>query len=293
MSAGPRPAPGSGPRTGPAASPGAGSAKGAGMPGPRPAGPPGTHPDTHPDTRPTPSPDTDPALPPYTVRESPRARRVTLRISPRVGFEVVVPRGFDHTRIPAIVQDRAQWAARHLERMAAQGWSPHAAPAPPEALPLRAVGRDVALRTAHDPRKPPTLRQLGPDALLLAGDTADGPACRALVRAWLKARTREALGPRLRELSAALGLPCAGLRVRAQKTRWGSCSASGIISLNCTLLFLPPELADYVLYHELCHIRYLNHSQDYWNLLESLLPGARALDAALSSPAFVPAWLRL
>jgi len=234
-----------------------------------------------------------PALPPYTVRESPRARRVTLRVSPRVGFEVVVPRGFDHARVPAIVQDRAQWAARHLERIEGLGWSPQAAPARPAALALRAQGREVALRTAHDARKPPALRQLGPDALLLAGDTADQDACRALVRTWLKARAREVFGPRLRELSAAMGLPCARLHLRAQKTRWGSCSASGTISLNCTLLFLPPELADYVLLHELCHTRHLDHSREYWALLETLLPGARALDAALNASAHVPAWLRL
>ncbi|MCK9239023.1 SprT family zinc-dependent metalloprotease [Desulfocurvus sp.] len=233
------------------------------------------------------------ALPPYTVRESPRARRVTLRVSPRVGLEVVVPRGFDRAQVPAIVRDRAQWAARHLERIAALGWKPGTAPAPPPALPLRAVGREVALRTAHDPRKAPALRQPGPDTLLLAGDTGNDDACRALVRAWLKAQAREVFGPRLRALSSALGLPYCALRVRAQKTRWGSCSASGTISLNCTLLLLPPELADYVLYHELCHTRYLNHSPDYWKLLESLLPGARTLDAALDASAHVPIWLRL
>lgn len=232
------------------------------------------------------------ALAPYIVRESARARRVTLRISPRVGFEVVVPPGFDRARVPGIVAARETWVRRHLERLRGLGWRPGAEAPLPETLELRAQGASVALRTARDPRKAPRLVQQGPDALLLSGDLDDAGACRSLVRGWLRPRARHHFAPRLRELSGALGLPFSGLQVRAQKTRWGSCSSRRAISLNCTLLFLPPELADYVLVHELCHTLHLNHSPAYWALLEAKLPGAKALDAALDASAHVPVWLR-
>ena len=69
--------------------------------------------------------------------------------------------------------------------------------------------------------------------------------------------------------------------IRKQKTRWGSCSTKNNINLNANLLHLPPELMDYVLLHELVHTRVKNHSKDFWDELETVVPNARQVDRRL------------
>ena len=229
--------------------------------------------------------------PPYTIRESARAKRVTLRVSARRGVEVVVPHGVDKTDVPAMVAARADWIQTHLQRLKDKGWTGDV-PRRPEILPLLYLGRKVTLKTADNPTKPPTLRACGPDALLLAGDTTDETACRHLVRDWLKAQARRHLVPLLRDLSAQHRLPFERAQIRAQASRWGSCSARGTISLNCKLMFLPPELTRHVLLHELAHIGHLDHSPKFWNLLTRLDPETATHDKALSDAwRYVPGWL--
>ncbi|HSS63883.1 MAG TPA: SprT family zinc-dependent metalloprotease [Gammaproteobacteria bacterium] len=99
---------------------------------------------------------------------------------------------------------------------------------------------------------------------------------RELLEAWFRRQASERLPERLHELAQRLNVVPARVQIRAQKSRWGSCSSSGDISLNWRLVMLPLELADYVLVHELCHLRHMDHSMDFWSLVASLIPDYRS-----------------
>ena len=137
------------------------------------------------------------------------------------------------------------------------------------------------------------VRANGPDRLCVLGDATDGEALRTVLLAWLRGRAGKVLPAMLREEGRRIGLLPRRIQVRNQKTRWGSCSARGTISLNARLLFMPEELGRYVLVHELCHLAQLNHSRDYWREVARHAPGHHEREADLRSAwRFVPVLLR-
>ncbi len=93
----------------------------------------------------------------------------------------------------------------------------------------------------------------------------------------LRAQAKQELPPRLAELATLHGFHYNKVFIKNNVSNWGSCSSLGNINLNLRLVELPPQLRDYVMLHELCHLKYLNHSPEFHALLESVCPGHRAL----------------
>ncbi len=235
----------------------------------------------------------DDDLPAHTVRLSARARRIRLLVSPREGLVVVIPRESDRKRIPGLLRGHAAWIERAMRRTAehrehlavADG-----APLPSRVdLPAAGVSFDVTYRR--------TLANAGARAATVAGrivvtaPAGDDEACRAALRRWLAREARTLLVPLLEEVSAREGIPFTHATVRAQRTRWGSCSRSGGISLNRSLLFLRPELARCVMVHELVHTLRHDHSPAFWALLRERVPDTDALRRELREGwREVPGW---
>lgn len=244
----------------------------------------------------------------YTVRTSSRARHAHLVVSPYDGVVVVVPRRFDTGKIPAIVASKAEWIHRAQRRIECErasiddGAAParHADPVLdadpadcgnrdellPDGVNLRAVGENLSVRydSAEGAGRS---RVIGGELLLVA------PASRALevLQRWLGNRARSELVPWLETLAEREGLSISATSIRAQQSRWASCSAAGRVSLNRNLLFLPPELVEHVLLHELCHRREMNHSARFWKLLESIDPETRARTLEIRTAwKYVPTW---
>ena len=111
---------------------------------------------------------------------------------------------------------------------------------------------------------------------LAAADLA--PVCR-----WADAQARRVLSERLNALTQAVRLHPTTLRISRARGRWGSMSTRGTLSLNRSLLFCPPEIIDYVIVHELCHIEHANHSPAFWALVERHMPDYRARRAWLKA----------
>lgn len=103
------------------------------------------------------------------------------------------------------------------------------------------------------------------------GDSRHDPAT---VREWRQRASHE-LPRLLLERARALGLTVAGVSIRNQRTRWGSCSREGRITLNWRLLLMPEPVRDYVIVHELMHLRRLDHSRAFWALVAEVCPGYR------------------
>ena len=97
----------------------------------------------------------------------------------------------------------------------------------------------------------------------------------------LRAQAKAYLPGRLNELAAAYGFTYNNVRIKHNLSNWGSCSSKGNINLNLNLMRVPTELQDYVILHELCHLKHMNHSPEFHALLESICPGHRELQRRL------------
>lgn len=226
----------------------------------------------------------------YCVRISRRARYLQLRVNGSGGIEVVVPQGCDTRTVPLFVAQHRDWLERTVARLqAGRLEDPTLGAALPDRIRLHALDEDW--RVVLDPALGP--RVLGAPAgggpLRVGG--AQPAQRRGLLQGWLSLRARRALDPWLRAVSEEIGLAYARCSVRAQKTRWGSCSPRNTISLNRGLLFLPPGLVRYLFVHELCHTVHRNHSRRFWALVARHEPDYRRLDAELREAArYVPLW---
>jgi predicted metal-dependent hydrolase len=106
------------------------------------------------------------------------------------------------------------------------------------------------------------------------GDDGGGDV-RAAIEADLRSAATEFLVPRLDALAREHGLTYERVTVRNQRSRWGSCSRKGTISLNFRLIQVPPDVCDYILIHELMHLKQQNHSRRFWRLVEKACPAFR------------------
>ena len=121
---------------------------------------------------------------------------------------------------------------------------------------------------------------------------ADERGARALLRGWLKRAAYERLAPRLLRLAGELNCAVSRVSIRCQRTRWGSCSTRGTVSLNCSLVFLKMDVVRYLFVHELAHTKHMNHSAGFWRLVERFEPDYRRLDRdLLAGWRTVPGWV--
>ncbi|HEY9183296.1 MAG TPA: M48 family metallopeptidase, partial [Gammaproteobacteria bacterium] len=152
----------------------------------------------------------------------------------------------------------------------------------PERIELEAIGEGWRVEYVHEPQAVPRYRVVG-DTLEVCTREANRRGADRLLRDWLLDRADYHLTPWLLRESVIVGHRPANVQVRLQRTRWGSCSDSGTVSLNAALLFLPPEIVRYLFVHELCHFISMNHSRRFWSAVARFEPDYEALDRRLTA----------
>lgn len=230
----------------------------------------------------------DAARAPLSVRESARARYLTLRWLPPHTLELVVPRGTRAAAVAAFVEEHRQWIEDARRELAA--CAPVRSEGLPASIELRAIGKRWRVEYRHDPHAATRCRARD-DVLEVTTRDASRRGAAAALRSWLLDEADYHLAPWLLRESQAVGRRPANVQVRLQRTRWGSCSNSGTVSLNAASLFLDPPVVRYLLIHELCHLIALNHSRKFWAAVARHEPEYEALDRRLTAAWHeIPLW---
>jgi predicted metal-dependent hydrolase len=210
-------------------------------------------------------------IPPYQVRVSARAKMVRLTISREKGLMVTVPRGFSVDLLPEILAQKQDWIDKTIQKISQSPAAPRP-PALPSQLDLLSVREKWSIVYRSQEGRSVSVRQYAAHVLVVEGRLTNKGVIRKLLKGWLHDQAERILPDWLERVSRNTGLKYADISIRDQKTRWGSCSAQKSISLNQKLIFLPPELVDYILVHELCHTVQMSHSGKFWALVEKVMP---------------------
>jgi predicted metal-dependent hydrolase len=214
----------------------------------------------------------------YTIRRSARRRSITLTIDER-GLRVGAPWRAGEQSIVRQIRRHAGWVLRKLDewtrrRPAPRRWE--------EGERVMFLGEPLRLTLLPDSR-PPARMAL---QLLVGGAAPHDPLrVESEVTRWLKEQAHAVFGERVAHYAPLLGVPRPDIRLSNARTRWGSCHPSGYIHLNWRLAQCPLPLLDYVVVHELAHLRELNHSARFWRIVAAIIPDHVELRAELRARA--------
>jgi predicted metal-dependent hydrolase len=201
-------------------------------------------------------------------RRSTRARRISLRIDPREGGVIITlpPRAAQSVG-RALLMDHAGWVAERLARLPGAIALVDGADLPLDGQPIR-IRHDRVRRGTHLA-----------DGVLHVSGSPEFLARRVLD--FLRTEARRRLAAAAMEKAAAAGLKARRVVIKDTRSRWGSCAADGTLMFSWRLVMAPPEVQDYVVAHEVAHLRHMDHSPRFWAQVATLTPHRAAATAWL------------
>ena len=203
----------------------------------------------------------------FSLRQSSRAKRLIFKPSIRNGFEIVLPRFYNEKWVLETVRKNKPKIVKLLAEIKEARTEIR-----PTSIVLPFTGNtwEVIYRGTNDKYS---------DAITETSTTLEVPekaedlfGTPMVLQKWLHDKALEYLPKHLHQVSIKLKLAYNKVRIKRQKTLWGSCSIKGNINLNRNLMLMPREVVDYVIHHELIHLKVLSHSSKFWKELERSFP---------------------
>lgn len=187
------------------------------------------------------------------------------------GLRISAPRWVTLREIEEAVLSKQRWIARKLDELRQRQARKALAPAPwRNGSPLVFLGNTLALRTEQS--QPGNIRRHETELIVPIDSDETADLLRQSVQQWLQSEARQLFAQKLAHFAQRLGVSFRSFALSDAKTQWGSCTAQGKIRLNWRLIHLPHELIDYVIAHELAHLREMNHGPRFWATVKSVLP---------------------
>ncbi|MEO8343121.1 MAG: SprT family zinc-dependent metalloprotease [Gallionella sp.] len=214
----------------------------------------------------------------YTLKRSGKRRSIGLRIDDH-GLTVSVPMRASEKWLHSVLQDKARWVVEKLDgwqtcRRAAVRWQDG------EAIEYR--GELLMLRVVQSLFAAPVQRR-GSELWVFVLNGSKAAHIEQLVASWYQHEAEQSFAGRVAHYAPLLNVVPSAIKLSSAKSQWGSCTVQGSVRLNVQLIKLPPRLLDYVVVHELAHLRELNHSAAFWRVVESACPDYKSLRAELKA----------
>jgi hypothetical protein len=208
----------------------------------------------------------------YTLRRSFKARRVRLEVRQQTGLTVIVPRSYRIGQIPGLLKSKERWISRNLQR-----FSKSQSLSAPEELKygdtVPYLGQDLELVKQENHHGDSIV--LEGNKLKVSPDLSNNGLLESALEQWYRIEAAKLINERTTKLGSQMGISYKRIVIRGQKTRWGSCSHKKNLSFNWKLIMAPEPVVEYVTIHELIHLKEMNHSKKFWELIAQYCPGWR------------------
>lgn len=211
---------------------------------------------------------------PLRISENPRARRLTLRIKPgEKGLSVTTPVGVPMLEIERFLRRHREWLEQKLGKV-----PDNPVVRPGIKIPIRGVNHEIV----HEPGRGVTeaVRMADGPKLIVRGDRLHLPR---RVADFLKKEAKAEIGALVARHTDTIGKPARAIRYKDTVSRWGSCSSEGNLSFSWRIMMAPRPVIDYLVAHEVAHLKHMNHGPKFWALCEELCPDTKRCKAWLKT----------
>ena len=212
----------------------------------------------------------------YSIQRTSRRKTIAITVSPDRSVTVAVPKGTRRTLVAKKVHQKAEWIVRQQERLRRNGRQTAKTFVSGESY--RYLGRQYQLKILRHstvPSIPHASMFRGRFVVPVArrwGAERRRSAVRAALAAWYREHADVQIQSAVDRFSARLGVAVVSVELREMKIRWGSGGTDGRLRFNWRIVMAPKRLLEYVVAHELCHVRYHDHSREFWRLLSRVMP---------------------
>lgn len=209
------------------------------------------------------------------IRSIRRKKTIALSIEPTGDVLVRAPIGTSYSRLTQIVQSKAEWIIKNLRFMDNAHYLAKKEFVSGESFSY--LGRHIRLKVLHDldVKKPVVRMYRGRLEVILNSVNKNGIYSGEIKEAmakWYKIQAGKRIPERVIIYSKKMGLPEPKVFIRNQQKRWGSCNSTGELRFNWRIIMAPTSIVDYVVVHELCHLKYRNHAKQFWKYLGMIMP---------------------
>ena len=200
---------------------------------------------------------------PYKLVKSRRAKYIRIKISSKGELSVVLPRGVPEKQAHSFIHKKSKWVLKNVKNISFDQKAIF-----PSYLDLKLLNERWDIKYIESDSNVIQLLEKTDNNLEVKGKIDDWELVKKILNNWCKKKAKRIFTIMIENLAEEHGFHFNRLSIRSQKTRWGSCSMAKNINLNCKLLFMPANVAEYVMIHELCHTIEMNHSSCFWRLVE-------------------------
>lgn len=211
----------------------------------------------------------------YTLKRSFKAKLIWLNIRQKIGLTVTIPYYYNIKRLPEYLKSNSAWILRNLDKYCGQTSTSPATNIRPSST-ISYLGKYITVMQERN-NSGTTAVKLEQNNLIISLNSTSRNISLTELEHWYRAQASKLINAKVRKFSQLMGLVYNRVVIRDQRSRWGSCSFRRNLNFNWRLIMAPESVLDYVVIHELCHLKEMSHSKTFWNLVTHYCPGWREL----------------